>query len=159
MSSDTDSSGPVPQDARLTDLIEAAEAGDTCPRVISLLTGSWLIQGRPISTEKFLERTHDALYRSFAGQREVRKFRGDPEQRTEMILRMSNPIVASIDRSDEKDVTTLNLADVTITSSVGPSLHPPVVRVSTASISAWWINDFEVKNPKGDSSFALGFSF
>ena len=145
-------------DARLCDLIVAIEAGQAHPRVITLLTGSWLLQGEPVSTERFRQVSHDSLYNSVAKRREIRKFRGTDKERSELVLDVTNPIVAALERAGREDNATLNLIEVAIAGQSGPSLHPPAVRVPVSAVTAWWITDFETKKSgSGGGAFFVGF--
>lgn len=148
----------TPRDARMADLLDAAEQGQACP-VVNVLSGSWLIQGRPVSTREFVQRSYDSIHNSLAGSREARKFRGSAADKQEMIASKVNPLVETIHGTDELDGETLNLVDVTMVGAVGPSLHAPAVRVPVASVAAWFITDFEVKEAKGGTSTAVGFGF
>lgn len=147
-------------DARLLDLVESAEREEPCPKLVNMLTGSWLIQGRPVSTAQFIQASHDELSRTCAATKEVRKTRGDREK-AQLVQSKVRPIIGSIQRSRAYDGATLSLLDVTIVGSTGPSLHPPAIRVPLASVEAWWVVDFEVKNggSSGGAVVGVGFAF
>lgn len=144
-------------DEKLRAVAAAAEAGQVCAGV-NLLMASWLLQGTPASTEQFMRTTHDNLYAQIANSRDARKFRGDAQQLRDVILEQAHPLMIPFgDFSSSDDV--LNLLNVTIVGSIGPSLHVPAVRVPLAQIMGWWATDFEVKQGNAGGGFGVGVSF
>ncbi|MHA6792380.1 hypothetical protein ACVGVM_02505 [Pseudonocardia bannensis] len=146
-------------DERLLALIDAAENERPCPNVLNVLTGSWLIQGQPVSSRQFEEATQQSLHESIAATPDARRFRGSHDELRQAISGITQPMLDSVaPGGGGPGEPALNLIKVMIASATGPSLHPPAIRISAASIAAWWIVDFKVKN-KGGGSAGFGISF
>jgi hypothetical protein len=152
---------PAPAvDQRLVNLAASAERELPCPSILNLLVGSWLVQGQPVSSRQFLEATEGSLQESLAQTSEARRFRGTAEQKQQIIREATDPMMSSL-RTAEDGPLSLNLVNVTIAGSVGPSLHPPAVRIPLPAVGAWWITDFAIKNGGGGGGggVSVGFSF
>ncbi|MEJ2866735.1 hypothetical protein WCD74_03105 [Actinomycetospora sp. OC33-EN08] len=134
-------------DPRLASIIASAEAGEACPGVINLLVGSWLIQGRPVSSEIFLQASFDSMCQSVLAVKQPRRSRIPEAERVQRAQEAVAPGFAAVE-APEADADTLCLADVSLAASSGPSLHPPAIRVAASSVMAWWITDFEVREER-----------
>ncbi|MCO7196703.1 hypothetical protein [Pseudonocardia sp. McavD-2-B] len=146
-------------DPGLIAIIQATEAGQPGPQLINILVGTWLVQGRPVSSKSYVDTTRDSLFNSVWNSPDGRRFRGSDAEKREAVLDVIQPAVGVIEQSAAAPATVLHMVDVMVAASSGPSLHPPVFRVKASSVDAWWINDFEVKQPKGGGSIGVGFSF
>jgi hypothetical protein len=121
-------------DERLAALIEAAENGRACPAV-SVLAGSQLITGTPISSKAFLEVSYWATrgHKPWGPPRP-----GDtPEPDTTIWERLR-----SLEPSTVPDAGTrhaLSLQSVRLSFLDGSALEVPTIRLPLAAISAWWV--------------------
>lgn len=142
-------------DPRLTSLIAAAEAGEPCPGIVNLLVGSWFIQGRPVSSETFLQSSFDSLCQSILAVKQPRRSRVPEHDRVQQAQDSVAPGFTAVETL-EVDTGSLCLVDVSIAGSSGSSFHPPAIRVAASSVSAWWLTDFEVRAPSRGSDITVG---
>ncbi|TCK22773.1 hypothetical protein [Pseudonocardia endophytica] len=154
--SQTDGSGIDPG---LAAIIQATEQEQPGPQWINLLAGPWLVQGRPVSAAAFVDGTRDSLFNSVWNTPDARRFRGSDAEKRQIILQDLQPAMGVVEQSAHVAAAVLHLVDVTIVTATGPSLHPPVIRIKANSVDAWWVTDFEVKQPKGGGGIGVGFSF
>ena len=142
-------------DPRLKSIIAAAEAGQPCPGIVNLLVGSWFIQGRPVSSETFLQSSFDSLCQSILTVKQPRRSRLPEDERVRLAQDAVAPGFAAVE-TPESDADTLCLVEVSIAGSSGPSLHPPAIRVAASSVTAWWLTDFEVRQAANSSDLGVG---
>jgi hypothetical protein len=121
-------------DERLAALIEAAENGRECPAV-SVLSGSQLIIGTPISSKAFLEVSYWATvgHKPWGPTRPT----DTPEPDTKTWERLQSLEPRTI--PDPETHHALTLQSVRISFRDGSALEVPTIRLPLAAISAWWV--------------------
>lgn len=149
-----------PMDGRLKALIATAEQDETCPGVC-VIVGSWVIQGRPVSTAEFMRATYRDYVRQTANTAVGRKISGNKEDRSTLMGEHLRPLMAAFGYKSDADVLALSLADATVSGSTGPSLKVPALRIPVSAVQAWWSAGFEVDQGKGfvGGGISVGFAF
>ena len=142
-------------DPRLASIIVAAEAGQACPGIVNLLVGSWFIQGRPVSSETFLQSSFDSLCQSVLAAKQPRRSRVPEDERVRLAQDAVAPGFAAVE-APEVDTDTLCLVEVSISAGSGALMHPPAIRVAATSVTAWWLTDFEVRAAASGSDVGVG---
>lgn len=147
-------------DGRLRALIATAEREETCPTVC-VLVGSWVIQGRPVSTGEFMRATYRDYVRQVMKTPEGRKMDGNKADRSKMMSEYLRPLMSSMGYPSDADSLSLSIADASVSGSTGPILKVPALRVPVSAIQTWWTAGFEVDQNKGSGGggIAVGFSF
>lgn len=149
-------------DARLTALVDFAEAGTSCVP-INLAVGQWIVQGTPVSSTEFLSRTHGGLGNAFLNQmpeRDQRSVReGHADHVWQSIMHQADGLIAPLKNAQPGPGGALSLVDVTMTGGTAGVVYISAVRVALNSIDLWWISDFIHSPAKtvGGGGISVGF--
>ena len=130
-------------DPLLLNLLEAAERGEKCPSLV-VVAGPWIIQGTLVGTAAFLEtcqlNAHDQLMELW----------GSPERKNPMspedAAQIATQSLAPLGTAGGPGSPSLGLTKATLTGAVTVSV--PAIRVPLTAITAWWVTDHQVKEPK-----------
>ncbi|WP_427133998.1 hypothetical protein [Pseudarthrobacter sp. S9] len=146
-----------PVDGRLKALIATAERDETCPGVC-VIVGSWVIQGRPVSTAEFMR----ATYRDYVRQVATpvgSKISGNKEERSRLMGEHLRPFMAAFGYKSDADALALSLADASVSGSTGPVLKVPALRIPVSAVQTWWSAGFEVDPGKGFAGGGISVGF
>lgn len=146
-------------DGRLKALIATAERDEKCPD-ISVIVGSWVIQGRPVSTAEFMRATYRDFVRQVVKTPEGRSMKGTQEERSKLMGEHLRPFMAAFGYKSEADTFALSIADASVSGSTGPILKVPALRIPVSAVQTWWSAGFEVDQNRsyGGGGVAVGFS-
>lgn len=142
-------------DPALLCLLAAAERGEETPR-ISLLTGSWLVQGQPTRSRDFVSHSADVWWAEVAATSTVKEFRGTEDEKVALIRRCVDPLSATVNAWESPGVPVLTLLWGVIAGGVGATFHMPTLRVPLSSVQAWWVTRFGVTQPQ-EGGGVVGF--
>lgn len=144
-------------DPQLEALIVAAEAGQPCPQ-IRLLSGGWLVQGEPVSTQAYLDTTAEDFAETIRDSKDLRRFRGSSEELKGLVFGQVNVRMAPFRAPGSGSPSVLSLKNAVLINSV--TLRVPAIRVPSVSVQAWWNSSMEVEESKRYGSVVgVGMSF
>lgn len=130
-------------DGRLKALIATAEQDEKCPNIY-VIVGSWVVQGRPVSTAEFMRTTYRDYVRQASKTPEGRKMKDGKEMGEHL-----RPLIGAFGYKSEADTLALSVADASVSGASGPILKVPALRIPIHAIQAWWSAEFEVHPNRG----------
>jgi hypothetical protein len=145
-------------DPRLRALVGAAEQGRPVPSV-GLVTGSWVIQGTPISTQQFLWITQSAVETEISQTKESQTFRGTKDELGASIREQTAPLFAAFGWPTPVDGNALSLGTVTVGGGIGAALRVPALRVPLTAVAAWWACPYVALAPRSGGGGGVTVSF
>lgn len=142
-------------DPLLLNLLEAAERGETCPPLVAVV-GTWIVQGRLVSTSAFLEANREHVQKRILSGLKLRD-RSNPladERASQIASQHLSPL-----GSDEGAMPLcLSFLDATLAS--GATVSVPAIRVPVSAVDSWWVSDHYVEGQKvrgGGVGVSMGF--
>jgi hypothetical protein len=150
----TNETTPAGVDVGLRELSLRAESGEEVAP-LNVLAGGWLVQGRVVSSQAFVDATYQSTYNDLAASNAARKLRARKEELERILVQATEDRLHEF-RIPQIDLAHINMIDANAYMPGAPTIYIPAMRVALSSVTSWWVSPWSQGEPGPSAAAAFG---